>query len=284
MPQLLTKSKREWANKFKPNMLRGSPLNPNVATEIKYYNRLAALIERMTAEVEKHVKELFSATAAKEYFAEDASIASQARILTNAFVAKFDDLFAETSQPIADQMVAQADKNSSAALHMSLKDLSGGLSLPTSSISAPMKEIIKAATAENVQLIKSIPQKYLTQVQGAVMRSITQGNGLQDLVPFLAKQKGITLRRARFIAIDQTRKTFNALSEGRCEALGLDEGEWLHTGGSRHPRPTHVAMTGKIFKLSKGLYDSAVKRYVKPGQEPGCRCRFLPVIKFKDEK
>jgi hypothetical protein len=33
---------------------------------------------------------------------------------------------------------------------------------------------------ENVGLIKSIPTQYLGGVQGAVMRSITTGNGMQD--------------------------------------------------------------------------------------------------------
>ena len=46
---------------------------------------------------------------------------------------------------------------------------------------------------ENVGLIKSIPAQYLNGVQGAVMRSITTGNGMQDLVPYLQKHKGITL-------------------------------------------------------------------------------------------
>lgn len=281
MPKLLTVRKQKWASTFKPNVIKGAPLNPNAASEIRYYERLARHIQTMTADVEKQLKKLFSTELAEEYFAQDANIASQARIITNALSKKYNDLFASLSKPIAEQVANEADKTSSAALHSSIKQLSGGLSLKTTVLNGELNTILTATIAENVSLIKSISAKYLSGVEGAVMRSITTGNGMQDLVPYLAKSKEITLRRARFIAQDQTRKVFNGLAEGRAQAFGMEDGEWLHTGGSNHPRKTHIAFTGQIFKLGKGLYDSTVKRYVKPGQEPGCRCRFRLVLKFE---
>lgn len=279
MPRLLTIRKQKWASTFKPEVIKGKPLNPNAASEMRYYDRLAKLIERMTAEVEKELKSLFADHS--EYFAQDANIASQARIVTNGLNKKFNDLFASLSRPIADQVANEADKTSSATVHESIKQLSGGLSLPTTTLNAELNTILTATVAENVGLIKSISQKYLADVNGAVMRSITSGNGLQDLVPFLAKQKGITLRRARFIAMDQTRKAFNGLSRGRMQALGLRKAEWIHTGGSNHPRKSHIAMTGEIFDLGEGLYDSEAEKKVLPGELPGCRCRFTPVITFE---
>lgn len=276
---LLTVRKQRWVEQRKPEAIYGLPLNPNASAEIRYYDRLAKLIDRMTAGVEKQLTAFFDEPHAEEYFAQDASVGSQARILTNALSKKFNDLFAASAKPMAEQVANEANKSSSSATHSSIQQLSGGLSLSTGSItSGPLNDILTASVAENVGLIKSISQKYLTNVQGAVMRSITTGNGLQDLVPFLKKQKGITLRRARFIATDQTRKAFNALSEGRMLAVGIQKGAWLHTGGSNHPRKTHIEMSGKVFNLEKGLYDSAVKRFVKPGQEPGCRCRFKPAL------
>lgn len=284
MPRLLTRRKERWASTFKPNVIRGTPLNPNAASEQRYYERLARAIEEMTAGVEKQLQELFDEPHAQEYFAQDATIASQARIVTNALTKKFNDLFASIAKPTAEKVAREADKTSSASLHSSIQQLSGGLSLSTTALTGELNEILSATVTENVALIKSISSKYLSGVQGAVMRSITTGNGMQDLVPYLQKQKGITLRRARFIASDQTRKAFNGLSRGRMQAIGIKKGEWLHTGGSNHPRKTHIAMTGKIFDLNEGLYDAAVKKKVMPGEEPGCRCRFRPVIKFDGDE
>lgn len=285
MPKLLTQRKQRWANTFKPNVIKGNTLNPNAAVEARYYDKLAKLIDRMTANVEKQIKSLFKDTTAKEYFAADASISSQARILTNALNKKFNDLFADVAKPTAEQVAEQSDKASNAAVKSSIQQLSGGLQMSTAILqSGSLNEILNATVTENVSLIKSISQKYLSNVQGAVMRSITTGNGLQDLVPFLEKQKGITLRRARMIASDQTRKAFNGLSKGRMQAVGIKKYEWLHTAGSNHPRKEHIRMSGNIYRFDEPpVIDENTGERGIPGQLPNCRCRMKPVLDFNED-
>lgn len=283
MPKLLTVRKQKWAA-ARPNVdiIRGTPLNPNAAVMTRYQSRLEKLVRQMTDDCEKQLKALFSTTHAEAHMEAiatgDASISSQARMLTNALTKKYEDLFAAVAKPIAEQMVAGADATSSAALHSSLKQLSGGLSLSTASLRGPQLEIWKASIAENVSLIKSIPAKYLSGVTQATQRAIISGNGLQDLVPYLLKHKGITERRAKFIAHDQTRKAFSALNRSRMTKLGLTQGEWLHTSGSKEPRHTHIEMSGKLYDLKKGMWDPAVGQYIFPAEEPGCRCRAIPVL------
>ena len=166
-------------------------------------------------------------------------------------------------------------------MHSSMQKLSGGLSLKTSVISGTMKETMTASVAENVALIKSIPQKYGTDIAGAVMRSITAGNGLQDLIPALENYEGQTERRARNIALDQTRKAYNSLNKGRLQALGVKEFEWLHTGGSQKPRKDHQEMSGNIYRFDDPpVIDQRTGERGFPGQAPNCRCRILPVIRF----
>ncbi len=283
MVQLLTDSKQKWAQAHNPKVLRGTALNPSVSNAARYQARLDKLIKRMTAEVERELKSLFKTEPAKQYFAQDASISSQARILTNALMEKFNDIFAGVSKPIAESVTEEADKASSVAMGISLKELSGGLTISTKSISPEMVEILNASTTENVALIKSISQKYLNGVQQAVMRSITTGGGLQDLVPYLQKSKEITYRRANMIAHDQTRKAFNALNKGRMNKLGIKEFEWLHSGGSNEPRRLHIELSGKIFSLDDPpiIQENPEERGL-PGQLVNCRCRMLPVIKFNE--
>ena len=169
----------------------------------------------MIAETEHELKKLFKTEHAEEYFAQDASISSQARILTNALIKKYTDLFASLSKPMAERFAEESDKSSDIAVKSSIRHLSDELTLSTKTItSGPLNDILNATVTENVGLIKSIPAQYLTGVQGAVMRSITTGNGMQDLVPYLQKHKGITLRRARMIAQDQTKKAFSEPEQG----------------------------------------------------------------------
>ena len=284
MPKMLAKRKTPWSNTASKGIVKGKTLTPNAAIEQRYYTALRVLIDRMTAETEHELKGLFKTPHAEEYFAQDASISSQARILTNALIARFSSLFGELSRPMAEEFAEASNKSSDFAVKSSLRQMSGELTLsPRTITSAPLNDILNATVTENVALIRSIPAQYLGGVQQAVMRSITTGNGMQDLVPYLQKHKGITLRRARFIAQDQNKKAFQSLSFARMKRAGIHSGIWRHTSGSRHPRQTHIHMDGKEFVLTEGLYDSAVKRNVKPGELPGCACRFQPILKFSEE-
>lgn len=280
---LLTKRKEAWASKRKPDMLLGTPINASAIVAARYYETLRALIEDMTAETERSLRRLFNTDHAEEYFAQDASTSSQARILTNALMKKFNKKFGIKAKPTAERFAKQADKASSANVYTSIKQLSGGLSLPTTAITKEMTDILNATVTENVALIKSISQEYLSGVQQAVMRSITTGNGLQDLMPYLEKHKDISLRRAHLIALDQNRKASANLGRARMQNLGVEEYKWLHTGGSDHPRELHVRMSGNVYRWDDPpIIDESTQERGIPGQAINCRCRAVPVIKFAD--
>jgi SPP1 gp7 family putative phage head morphogenesis protein len=283
MPRILTKRKEKWVKSRKPSVVRGGVLNNPTLLEEKFAAKLDALVARMCDGVMKDIRRLFDTKTAEQYFAQDASVSSQARILTNALMKKYNQYFSHMSDILAEQQVGAVDKASSASMHESLQQLSGGLSLPTQAISGNMLEVVNASTVEMVSLIKSISMEYLSGVQGAVMRSITTGRGLQDLVPYLEKHEGITKRRARMIARDQTRKAYSSLNRGRMEKAGLRFFEWRHTGGSNHPRPLHQSYNGKIFSLDDPpIIDENTGERGLPAQAINCRCRAIPVLKFDD--
>lgn len=285
MGKLISKAKAMWARAHKPKYLRGKALNPNISDAIRYKNRLDDLINQMVSETEAKLMRLFKTTLAKEYFAQDASLSSQARILTNALNEKFNALFASLAKPIAEKVVTEAERSSATSLKSSLKALSGGLSIDTKSISAQTIEVLQASTTENVALIKSISQQYLSGVQQAVMRSITGTEGLNDLIPYLQKSKEITYGRAKMIAYDQTRKAYNSINRSKMDDLRIKKFEWLHSGGSNHPRKDHIAMSGNIYSLDNPpiigtMYGEEIKGF--PGDLPNCRCRMLPIITFEE--
>lgn len=286
-----------WHGKTGHGIIKGHILNPSAGIELRYFAELRYLIEQMTAETERELLRLFDTDHAREYFeqapevaiatafTQDASISSQARIVTNALLKKFNDLFGNLSKPMAERFTKESDKASDLAVKSSLRSLSDDLTLPTKTItSGPLADILNATVTENVGLIKSIPQKYLSEVQGAVMRSITTGNGKQELVPFLRKHKGITIRRARMIASDQTVKAFSSLSRERMKRIGIKQFIWRHTAGSREPRQLHIKLDGQICNYDDPPViqkDPLVRGF--PGQLINCLCRAQPVIKFGEE-
>lgn len=281
----LTQRKQAWADQFKPKALEGSVLPAPTGIEARYNAALQKLVTQMIRETRRDVVALFeSPTAIASHVTTDASISSQSRILMNALSNKFTDLFGKASKELSERMVEQTGKHSAAALGTSLKELSGGLKLKTDTLrSGPIGEIAKAAVAENVSLIKSIPEQYLQKVQGAVMRSITTGNGLQDLQPFLEEQEGMTKRRAKNIALDQTRKSYQSINAGRMKAAGIKKFIWIHSGGGQKPRPDHVAMDGNTYSYDDlPVIDERTGERGIPGQAPNCRCTARPVLDFGD--
>lgn len=278
---LLTKKRAAYAA-TREGQFNGTPLQNNAAVQTRYLQDLTRLTAQMTTQVTRDVKRLFEGQAAATFFAEDASISSQARILVNALSAKFNALFAKHARPVAERMAINVNKASASALHASMSKLSGGMSLKTSFMTPALQEVTKAAVTANVSLIKSIAQQYLLDVEGAVMRSITTGTGLQDLIPALQKYEGVTHRRAKNIALDQTRKVYNGVNRGRMEAIGVKQFKWHHSGGSAHPREDHIAMDGNIYSFDDlPIIDEATGERGIPGQAINCRCTMSPVFQFK---
>lgn len=281
---MLTKKRAAWAaTRSRPPVFKGQQLHPPAAVASRYVQALSALTAQMTAQVEREVLRLFDTDAAGAHFGQDATIASQSRILMNALANKFSELFARKAATLADRMVSGATTASATALHSSLEKLSGGLSLKTKINNPSLTNIYKASVAESVSLIKSIPAQYLQKVEGAVMRSITTGNGLQDLVPALQQYQGQTHRRAQNIALDQTRKTYNAINKGRMQAIGVKKFQWHHSGGGAHPREDHMEMDGQIYSFAElPVIDPKTGERGIPGQAPNCRCTMSPVFDFDE--
>lgn len=139
-------------------------------------------------------------------------------------------------------------------------------------------DVLRASVHENVALIRSIPEQYLKNVEGMVMRSVQRGRDVGGLAKELQRQYGITKRRAALIARDQNSKATSAYQEARRKSLGITEAIWLHSHGGKTPRPTHVAMDGKRYKVAEGMYDPAEGRRVFPGELISCRCVSRSII------
>lgn len=137
----------------------------------------------------------------------------------------------------------------------------------------------QAVIAEQVNLIKSIPAEYLKAVESKVWNSVMKGGDMHALATDLRKTYGVTRDRAATIARDQNNKAKARIEKTRREELGIEEAYWQHSAGGKVPRATHVAMSGKRYRLSQGMYDSAVGQYIMPGELPNCRCTSRAIIK-----
>ena len=125
---------------------------------------------------------------------------------------------------------------------------------------------------QNAQLIQSIPSEELLRVSGAVERGLQEGASLKTITEDIEKSFGITRRRAKNIARDQTAKLNASLTKLRQQELGVESYEW-QTSGDERVRASHRKNDGKIFR-----WDSPPAATGHPGTDVNCRCVAIPIL------
>ena len=290
----LSDKRQSWLGK-RNTVLHSKPLFYNASLQQKYYSSLYKLFKNLMEETQLNVEKLFNRREGKQFFktqqklAQDAADSKDrgfsvlAKELLDKLTKKFNRLFDNAALPLAEAMWKHSTTASAAALSNSLKKLTGGVTLQTSIVSKGLKTIAEAAIAENVALIKTIPRQYLAKIEGAVMRSITTSNGLQYLIPKIAKYSKQTKRQIQNTAYDQTRKAYNSINKQRMMSAGVNKFIWRHSGGGQKPRQDHIKMDGKVYSFDKlPVIDRSTGERGIPGQAINCGCTMEPCIEFEN--
>ncbi len=259
-------------------------VRPNKGIEMAYRKKLMKLIDEM----QHSVKYWIEAEYKKQepvIMADDATPAdAMARALRKRFT-QWQRNFSRQAKKLAEWFVRQNYKYTESAFkdawrsyksqkfQQKLEELGFAIDLK---MTPAMQNVMKSFIHENVNLIKSIPEKYFTEVEGMVMRSVRSGRDLQYLTDELEHRYGITHRRAVLIARDQNNKATEQMNRTRQMDLGIKQGIWVHASGVKEPRHSHEQANGKIFDLDKGLYIDG--KWTFPGQEINCHCMCRPII------
>lgn len=144
---------------------------------------------------------------------------------------------------------------------------------------------VNSFVERNAQLIKSIPEEYLTQLEPMVRTAVERGVSTRALEQQILKDMQIapfepTVRgarrinpkaRARLIARDQISKFNGSLTRLRQTEIGVEEYIWATSRDAR-VRPSHAALDGKKFSWNK---PPAVGH---PGEDFQCRCSAIPIM------
>jgi SPP1 gp7 family putative phage head morphogenesis protein len=151
-----------------------------------------------------------------------------------------------------------------------------------------VSNVLNTVRVTNVGLIKTIPDQHWGKVLQAVNDNLS-GTLDMPLTSRLKQISGITTRRAKFIARDQTQKAVSQLNQARQLDSGITEYKWLTSedervvgnpsglypkGNSKHMN--HFKRNGKIFKWSAPPADG------HPGNAINCRCVAIPVINMHE--
>jgi len=251
------------------------PVNPNAGIAAEYQRRVLRLLNEMHASVLYWVRAANNQN--PSLLAQDETPAAFLRRtmkkLQDRWFGRFDDL----SENLGKWFAQSVDRRSTDALKKILRD--GGFTVEFK-VSPFVRDVVTATRGESVGLIKSIPQRYLQAVEGAVMRAVMRGGDLGPLAKELQHTYGVTKKRAALIARDQNNKATAAITRARQIEAGIKEAQWMHSSAGKVPRPSHLkAGRDKVrYDVKKGWFDPDEGRNIYPGELINCRCRAKPII------
>lgn len=250
-------------------------VNASKGVEVAYRKRLDRLITEMSNSFEYWIESAYKAHPPRMAMdaLPSAELNKRVKELGRRWIARFDEMAGK----IADDFVNKGVKYTDSSFMSALKDAGWTVQFK---ITPVMRDAINASIQENVALIKSIPDQYLLEVEGIVMRGFQTGRDLHSISKDLQHRLGVTKRRAALISRDQSNKLTASVTRARRKELGITQAIWVHSGAGKHPRPSHLK-AGKdklIFDIEKGAYLDG--KWVLPGEEINCRCSSKSVLPF----
>jgi SPP1 gp7 family putative phage head morphogenesis protein len=137
-----------------------------------------------------------------------------------------------------------------------------------------LDEFMRTSIAENVSYISTIRDEYFPKIESIIYQGVKNGSSPKEIRDQLVQRVGMSVKRAQFIARDQTGSILGQMTAERHKAMGVSKFKWS-TSKDERVRGSHESLEGKTFEYAKppavGL----------PGTDYNCRCTATPV--FEEE-
>ncbi len=246
----------------------------------------------------------------------DTSIKDSATLIKDGFI---DDIqraiervsgdlvkMAPLQQAIASSFVEHSFNNNTNRFEKSVERAGGDPSLKRIIKNEQIGGVLASSANQSVDLIKSVPDKYMDDVRGAIMRNYQTGEFNEKkggLVGELRRLTGIAKNRAELIARDQVNKLNGSLTQIRSEELGAIGYRWHNSNDTRVrgnpsgkypnvPKNKNHWDREDVYFLWKKWGGSEKKRPIAPDGKPfrdppvdgnpgmaiNCRCDAEPVF------
>ncbi|MEG2172365.1 MAG: phage minor head protein [Desulfovibrionaceae bacterium] len=262
------------------------PAVPNKGIETKIRRQLLHMVDEMQRSVlwwvgatyKARLPEIAQDAARPRWkrallYALDASPSRDLERALKKVMRRWEGRFGKMALQLAQKSVRNTNTSATRAMQSALKD--AGFTVKMRNTRA-VNDVLQSLVIEQTNLIKSIPQVYMGEVQALVMRSVREGRDMGFLTEQLETRYGMTRKRAITISRDQTNTATESISRVRNKALGITHGVWMHRSGSKKPRHSHIEANGKVFDLSIGLMVDG--ETIFPGEKVNCHCTYRPVL------
>ena len=143
-----------------------------------------------------------------------------------------------------------------------------------------LKEKLKVEYQENLNLyIKKWHDEEILKLRVMVQKNVSAGYRASNLVSMIQHEKGVTFRKAEFLARNETSLLTSKYRQIRYEEAGIQYYMWSTSKDDR-VRKLHRELDGKIFRFDQPpVIDIHTMTRGNPGEFYNCRCVSIAVIK-----
>ena len=236
---------------------------PPDAIALHYFQRLKLILKAELRLVLDHVKPQLEAWEHQAGTYRGDSAGSEARQL---FEHLSGQLFREFDNHEIAKIPAQIGRNLSEYQREQLgKQIRSQLSVDVVKAEPWLQPKINDFVAQNVALIKTIPQRFFAEVEQKVQHGIAYGRRPEEIDADIQERYRISEYNAKRIAKDQSNKFFGQLNKLRQNDLGVSEFIWA-TAEDERVREEHEILDGKTFPWNQPPAEGL------PGEPVLCRC------------
>lgn len=242
-------------------------------SEIAYNQTLQRIINVVKKDIDEQLIPVIEA-AAPEYVADAWGMDIQGVI--NTLLAKWTS---DQFKRLADRLAGQFVRTTLSSIDRQQKRSFG---IDVLQDSPEIRATMEAAAIQNANLIKSIPAQYLNNVSNSVLANMRTGLLPREVAKQIEAEYGVTQRRARFIARDQTAKINGELTKQRQIDAGYQFFRWLSSDDER-VRASHRAIAEADVGYGPGVYrwddlpTNERGERIQPGSDFQCRCSSRPL-------
>lgn len=251
---------------------------PPRAVERAYGTEIAGLVDQLHAAIEREIVPQLdgwvrAAAAREDALREDAGLGQTIR----AFITRVANRLLGAIQPSALEALATkfADRTQAWNKAELKRQAVAAVGVDVFSLDPDLTPLIGDFVAENVALIRTVPQRYMEQVEGTVLRGVSNGTLARDIAAEITENTEVARRRAQLIARDQVGKFYGQVAKARQQKLGSETYIWATVKDNR-VRPEHEDREGVEYAWTPEAAERLGVEYLPPDEQPGqpplCRC------------
>lgn len=149
--------------------------------------------------------------------------------------------------------------------------------------------------------IQNFTEKEIKELRTKIRSSFFAGNRYETAVKVIQSSYGVTERKARFLARQETALLMAKHKEVKYQEAGVHEYKWRavvgtpkHPTRKRHKHLSTLSDKGTIFRFddppntaeipgqdSRPTHEGPANFFNNPGEDYNCRCTAIPIVRFK---